>query len=147
LSLEEQRDGVAWGVRLLELRACGFAPQALIGDGGSGLQAGQALALPEVPRRGDVFHVWYERGPLVTFLENRAYRAREACVQVERQQAQGERRQGRRDRSVSQPLRYAQPAAAAAAALAEDVATLVGWLQRDILAVAGPCPVERSALL
>ena len=146
LSLEEQRDGVTWGVRLLELQARGFAPEAIIGDGGSGLQAGQALALPEVPRRGDVFHVLYELGPLVTFVENRAYRALEACAKLERRQAQGERRQGRRDGSVSQQLRYAQPAAAAAVALAEDVATLVGWLQRDILAVAGPCHAERRAL-
>ena len=52
LSLEGQRDGVTWGVRLLELQARGFAPRAVIGDGGSGLAAGQESALPEVPRRG-----------------------------------------------------------------------------------------------
>src|SRR5207247_8470871 len=49
LSLEEHRDGETWGLRLLELRERGFAPEAIIGDGGSGLQAGQDLALPEVP--------------------------------------------------------------------------------------------------
>src|SRR3989440_6457768 len=65
LSLEEQRDGDTWGVRLLELQGRGFAPQAVIGDAGSGLQAGQALALPGVPRRGDVFHVVQEVTPLV----------------------------------------------------------------------------------
>jgi hypothetical protein len=43
LSLEEQRDGITWGVRLLELQDRGFAPQAIIGDGGTGLQAGQDL--------------------------------------------------------------------------------------------------------
>src|SRR5438034_714759 len=32
LSLEEQRDAVTWGVRLLELPGRGFAPQAVIGD-------------------------------------------------------------------------------------------------------------------
>src|SRR5947209_5623062 len=70
LSLEEQRDAVTWGVRLLELQAHGFAPQAIIGDAGSGLQAGQALALPDVPRRSDVFHVLHELAPVVTFLVN-----------------------------------------------------------------------------
>ena len=30
LSLEEQRDGVTWGVRLLELQARSFAPEAII---------------------------------------------------------------------------------------------------------------------
>jgi hypothetical protein len=31
-------------------------------------------------------------------------------------------------------------------ALADDVATLVGWLRHDLLAVAGPCPAEHCAL-
>jgi hypothetical protein len=146
LSLEEQRDAVTWGVRLLELQAHGFTPQAIIGDAGSGLQAGQALALPGVPRRSDVFHVLHELAPLVTFLDNRAYQALQACAKLERQQARSEHRQGRRDSSVSQKLRHAQPAAAAAVALADDVATLVGWLRRDVLAVAGPRYAERCAL-
>jgi hypothetical protein len=146
LSLEGQRDAVTWGVRLLELQARGLAPQALIGDGGSGLAAGQKLALPDVPRRGDVFHVLRELNPLVTALESRAYQALEACVKLERQQAQNERRKGRRDGGVSQKLRHARPAAAAAVALADDVATLLGWLRRDILAVAGPCHADRCTL-
>jgi hypothetical protein len=146
LSLEEQRDGVTWGVRLLELQDRGFAPRAIICDGGSGLLAGQDLALPDVPRRSDVFHVLRALSPLVTFLENRAYGALEACVKLERQQAQSRRHKGRPDASVSQHLRHAQPAAAAALALADDVATLVGWLQHDVLAVAGPCHAERCTL-
>jgi hypothetical protein len=146
LSLEEHRDGETWGVRLLELQGRGFAPQAIIGDGGSGLQAGQALALPTVPRRGDVFHVLHEVTPLVTFLENRAYQALTACAKLGHQQAKSEHRRGRRDSGVSQKLRYARPAAAAAVALADDVATLVGWLRRDVLALAGPCHGERVAL-
>ena len=146
LSLEEQRDSETWGVRLLELQERGFAPQAIIGDGGSGLQAGQALALPAVPRRGDVFHVLHEVAPLVTFLENRAYQALTACAKLERQQAQSERQHGRHDSGVSQKLRHARPATAAAIALADDVATLIGWLRRDILVLAGPCHAERTAL-
>jgi hypothetical protein len=146
LSLEEQRDAVTWGVRLLELQDRGFAPQAIIGDGGSGLVAGQALALPEVPRRGDVFHVLHEVGPLVPWLKNRAEQAHASCAKLERQQARNQRRQGRPNRSVSQKLHHTRTAAAAAAALADDVATLVDWLQHDILAVAGPCYAERCAL-
>src|SRR4051812_44386643 len=95
LSLEEQRDGDTWGVRLLELPGRGFAPQAVIGDAGSGLTAGPALARPGVPRRRDVFHVLHELAPVVTFLENRAYQALQACAKLERQQAQSEHRQGR----------------------------------------------------
>jgi hypothetical protein len=146
LSLEERRDGATWGVRLLELRDRGFAPRAVIGDAGTGLQAGHALALPDVPRRGDVFHVLHELGPLVPFLESRAYQALQACAKRQRQQARSEHRHGRRDRRVSQQLHYAGPAAEAAVALADDVATLADWLRRDILALAGPCHAERLAL-
>lgn len=146
LSQEAHRDGDTWGLRLLELQDQGFAPQAIIGDAGSGLAAGQALALPDVPRRGDVFHVVQEVMTLVTSLETRAYQALTACVQLERQQAESERRHGRRDSSVSQKLRHAQPAADAAVALADDVATLIGWLRQDVLALAGSCHTERAAL-
>lgn len=146
LSREEQRDGDTWAVRLLELRDRGFAPWAVISDAGTGLQAGHEWALPDVPRRGDVFHVLHEVGPLVPFLESRAYQALQACAKRQRRQARSERRRGRRDRSVSQELRYAVPAADTAVALADDVATLVDWLRRDILALAGPCHAERLAL-
>ena len=146
LSPEAQRDGDTWGLRLLELQAQGFAPRALIGDGGRGLVAGHELALPKVPRRSDVFHVVQEVLAVVTALENRAYQALTACVKLERQQARSEHHQGRRQASVSQKLRHARPAADAAVALADDVATLAGWLRQDVLAVAGPCHAERVAL-
>jgi hypothetical protein len=44
------------GVRLLERAGRGFAPEATVADLGAGLRAGQQMALPEVPCRGDVFH-------------------------------------------------------------------------------------------
>ncbi len=146
LSQEEQRDGVTWAVRLLELQDAGFKPQAIIGDGGGGLRAGPEWAMPNTPRRGDVFHVLHEVGPLAAFLENRAYQALQACEKLQRQQARNERRRGRRDAGVSQKLRYAQQAATAAVTLADDVATLLDWLRRDILSLAGPCHAERCAL-
>ena len=60
LSLEEHRDADTWGVRLLELADRGFAPEATVADFGSGLRAGQNLALPDVPCRGDVFHLLHD---------------------------------------------------------------------------------------
>jgi len=146
LSREPQRDGVTWGVHLLDLQKRGFAPQALISDAGVGLVAGQALALPEIPRRSDVFHVLQQGMPVATFLENRAYQTLETCAKLERRQAQRLRTKGRADTSLSQQLRHARPAADAAVALADAVATLVGWLRDDILALAGPPYDERCAL-
>ncbi len=146
LSLEDHRDAVTWGVRLLDLQTRGLAPEALCSDGGTGLRAGQALALPGVPWRSDVFHVLQELLRVVTALETRAYEALTACARLEHRQARREYHKGYRDSSISQKLRYALPAAAAAVTLADDVAILVGWLRRDLLAVAGPCHAERHAL-
>jgi len=146
LSLEEHRDGVTWGVRLLELRERGFHPKAIIGDGGSGLQAGQDLAMPGTPRRGDVFHAFQETEALVRYLENRAADAITACSKLEHQQARSQRKRGRRDAAVSQKLRHARAAEAQAVTLASEVATLSQWLRQDILALAGLSYEERCVL-
>lgn len=146
LSLEAHRDGVTWGVRLLELQEQGFAPDAIIGDGGSGLQAGQNLAMPDTPRRGDVFHAFQETEALVTYLENRAYDALAACSKLEHKQAASECKHGRRHLAVAQKLRHARPAQNQAIALATDAALLLRWLRHDILALAGPSYEDRAVL-
>jgi hypothetical protein len=146
LSLEEQRDADTWGVRLLELQDRGFHPEATIADAGSGLRAGQALALPNIPCRGDVFHALQTLTAAVTYLENRAYEAVAARDKLEHKQAKSHGRHGRSDLKVAQKLRHARPAEAQAIALAADVALLVGWLRRDVLTVAGPGHADRCAL-
>jgi hypothetical protein len=145
LSPEEHRDADTWGVRLLELADRGFAPDATVADFGTGLRAGQELALPQVPCRGDVFHLLHDLEPVVTYLENRAYAALEACARLERQQAQ-QRRQGRPTQGVAQQLRRARAACEQAIALADDVRLLGEWLNHDVLAVAGPCHADRLVL-
>src|SRR5262245_19762794 len=147
LSLEEHRDADTWGVRLLELAGRGFAPEATVADFAGGLRCGQEQALPGVPCRGDVFHCLYEAGPLVRYLEGRAYDAMACVEKLRRQQQRHERRQGRKDRELSGKLPYARAAEAKAIALADDVATLLGWLRHDILAVAGPDGPTRRELL
>ena len=138
LSPEEHRDADTWGVRLLELVDQGFAPKATIADFGSGLRAGHQEVLPEVPCRGDVFHALYHTGPLVRYLENRAYEAMNVCVKLERKQATTARRRGCKDQSLATKLSYARPAEAKAIVLADEVALLARWLRDDILSVAGP---------
>ena len=138
LSPEEHRDADTWGIRLLELVDRGFAPQATIADFASGLRAGHQEALPGRPCRGDVFHALYDVGPLVRYLENRAYEAIDARTKFERKQATAERRHGRKDPSLAKKLSYARPAEAKAMALADEVALLARWLRDDILSVAGP---------
>ena len=147
LSRERQRDALTWGVRLLELAERGFRPEATVADGGAALRAGQELALPGVPCFGDVFHLFYEElGPLVRYLDNRAYEAIAARDQLERRQAAAWRQRGRQELGLAQQLRHARPAEARALALADDVALLVGWLRQDVLALAGPDLATRQEL-
>lgn len=146
LSLEEHRDGDTWGIRLLELQERGFNPDAIIGDGGTGMQAGQEMALPGTSRRGDVFHALQETEKLVTFLQNRAYDAIATCTKLHRKQAAQQKKRGRNDASGSQKLRHARPAEEKAIALADDVTTLMRWLRLEILSLAGPSYKERCEL-
>jgi len=150
LSLEDHRDAVTWGVRLLELVDQGFAPDATVADAGARLRAGQALALPEVPCRGDIFHVLRDLEQLVGFLENRAYDALYRAERCQRQHETARRydRRGRAEsiRGASRRLHLARDSSDAAIALADDVTLLVNWLRHDILALAGPGYVERCAL-
>jgi hypothetical protein len=150
LSLEDHRDAETWGVRLLELVDQGFDPEATVADADGGLRAGQALALPEVPCRGDVFHILHDLEGVAGYLENRAYGAIEA-TQRRRRQLDGARRHDGRGRakslaSAAQLLRRARAASDTAVALSDDVATLIGWLRHDVLAVAGPCSADRRLL-
>jgi hypothetical protein len=146
LSQEGHRDADTWGVRLLELQARGFAPEATVADGGAGLRAGQELALPALPCRGDVFHVLYEFGQVLRYLEGRAYEAIAGRLEVERQRATPGKRRDRLKHVFSARLRHARAAEAQAVALYDDLALLRRWLRDDILAVAGPDAVTRRAL-
>jgi hypothetical protein len=145
LSRQEHRDADTWGVCLLESAERGLAPDAIVADFGSGLRAGQATALPEVPCRGDLFHLVRDWEQAVTYLENRAYDALEVCTRRERQQAPG-RRRGRPAKVVDRPLEQVRAACDAAVALADEVRLLGEWLRRDVLAVAGPCLADRRVL-
>ena len=145
LSLEEHRNAETWGIRLLELVDRGFAPEATVGDGGSGLRAGQELALPKVPCRGDHFPLFRDFEAAVSYLERRAYHAIDACEQRQRDQVRRQRR-GQSLHSVAQRLRRARAACDPAIALYDDVSWLLSWLRHEILGVAGPSYAERCVL-
>ena len=146
LSLDEQRDGDTWAIHLFDLQQRGFMPEAIIADAGQGIRKGQKLALPDVPYRGDVFHGLKMVTELVVYLENHAYNTISVCDKLERKQARHEHRQGRCDLKLSQQIRRARSDEQQAICLADEVALLSQWLQRDIFAVAGPSFSERCEL-
>ena len=144
LNLEEHRDADTWAVRLLELQDQGLRPEATIADAGKGLRAGQTLAMPDTPCRGDVFHVQRDVGQLVTFLENRASGCVTARDQQERRMARAKRKgQGN---AHSKRLANLRAQETQALRLADDVALLARWLADDVLAVAGPDHASRCQL-
>jgi len=145
LSLEDRRDADTWGLRLLELQERGFAPTATIADFGTAIRAGQKLAMPGVPCRGDVFHAMAEVTPVVTYLENRAYDAVAAQHKLE-QKKTNTKKQGQRSNALGQKIRFTREAESKAVALADDVALLTRWLNFDILAVSGLPYADRCAL-
>ena len=146
LSAEDNRAGVTWGVRLLEAQDRGLNPASFVADFGSGLRNGLALALPDIPCWGDVFHGLYTVQPVATALEKAAYEALHRCDRLERQAAEYQRRHGCANLSLAQKLRNARPAAEQAIALADDVALLARWLRDDVLALAGPGLAERCTV-
>jgi hypothetical protein len=144
LSQEQHRDADTWGLRLLELGDHGWQPEATIADGGRGLRAGQELAYPGLPCRGDVFHAVRELGQVATYLENRAYGTITACEQQERHMKKAKRKG--RGQQHSKRLAQARQEEAHAVRLAADVSLLASWLQNDVLAVAGPDVTTRRGL-
>jgi hypothetical protein len=95
LSQESNRDGVTWGVRLLELKERGPGPDAFIADFGSGLRAGCDLAFTDTPCWGEVFHSLQKVVPIVSALAKQAYQAIAARDNLERQAATDQQRHGR----------------------------------------------------
>lgn len=136
LRAEERRAADTWGVRLLELHGPGLRPDATIADAARGLRAGQALAWPDTPCRGDVFHAVRDLGQLVRFLDNRAYGALDACDRQQRRMARAKQRG--RGQTQSKRLALVRREHDRAIALADEVSVLVAWLRDDIVAVAGP---------
>ena len=145
LSLEEHRDADTWGLRLLELQERGFAPKATIADFGTGIRAGQKLALPDTPCNGDIFHVLYELTPVVAFLENRAYEAITAHDKLTRKKAKT-KQQRKRTQAIGRKAAAAARVVTQAISLADDVAMLVRWLHYDIFAVSGLSYADRCTL-
>jgi hypothetical protein len=150
LSREDHRDADTWAIRLLELQPRGFAPHATVADFGAGIRAGQKLAMPGVPCRGDVFHTLDEVLPVVTYLENRAYDTIVVHDKLKHKKTKLQRHARRDQLGQVQSLGHKASAAAQeeakALTLADDVALLTRWLRSDVFAVSGLPYADRCML-
>ena len=146
MTQEEHRDADTWGSHVLVLTDRDFKPDAVIADAATGLRAGLAAALPEVPCRSDVFHALKEVHKVTKFLENRAFRAMHACDKLRQKIAKFHRCGKLIPAALHTQISRARRKETAALELADDVALLADWLRRDILALVGPPHSERLAL-
>jgi hypothetical protein len=133
---EKNRDGVTWGVRLLELSERGLHPEYTVADAGKGLRAGQAQAWPTVPCRGDVFHAEREMGKMTTYLENRAYGRIGIREELERKMARARKKS--QGQALSIKLARARTDETTLLRLADDLRVLTTWLREDVLSLIGP---------
>jgi hypothetical protein len=145
LSLENSRAGDTWALRLMELSAKGLQPDYTVADGGTGLRSGQALAWPDVPCRGDVFHALWEIGRLAAYLEHRAFGAMAALENMEAKMTKAKRKG--KGNKFSKRLALAGQAELMAINLADDINTLAEWLRNDVLSLAGADTDTRRQLL
>jgi len=145
LSPETSRDGDTWALRLMELSDKGLHPDYTVADGGTGLRSGQAMAWPDIPCRGDVFHALLEMGRLATYLENRAFGAMSALEKTEAKMTKAKRKG--KGNKFSKRLALAEQAEAMAINLADDINTLAEWLRNDILSLSATDTHSRRQLL
>jgi len=145
LSPENSRDGDTWALRLMELSDKGLHPDYTVADGGTGLRSGQAMAWPDIPCRGDVFHALLEMGRLATYLENRAFGAMSALEKTEAKMTKAKRKG--KGNKFSKRLAVAAQAETTAINLADDINALTDWLRNDILSLAGADADTRRQLL
>ena len=146
LSQEDPGDADPRAVRLWELQDRGLAPPATVADGGAALRAGQELALSGVPCRGEVFHILYEWGKLLRYLETLADAALTKRLDLERRLATPGKRRAQHKRSLQARRRLVRVDEAKAMALYDDLALRRRWLREDILSVAGPEYATRRVL-
>ena len=129
---------------MLYLQERGYAPDTTIIDGGKGLTKGHTLALPKTTLRLDHFHFIRDLKDCSRFLKN----------EVASRMTQTLKLLGRTERTHNEQKKetYAQAMAKALTELCElqettaTFALLAGWLQHDVLQLAGYKPDERAML-
>lgn len=144
LQAVEHCDETTWGVHLLELQDRGLDLDYTIADAGLALRAGQKAAWGDVPCHGDIFHGEKSLHELCTFLSRRVPAYTAVRQKVERKYRQIERSCKRQ--TLGRRLALARQAEQKALTMAADVRVLTEWMEKDVLAVAGPPLVERERL-
>lgn len=136
LTEEDHRDATTWAIHLMDLEVQGLSPENTVADGGLGLRAGQAIAWPNTPCFGDVFHGLQEMTKVVTRLEKRAYKAMTHLNEVEKKMLKAKLKN--KGRSFSTKLVQARLQEKQTLGDYDTMYILTQWMREDILSFAGP---------
>jgi hypothetical protein len=144
LAKADDRDHESWAIHLYYLQERGYAPDTTIIDGGKGLTKGHTLALPKTTLRLDHFHFIRDLKNCSRFLKNKvASRMTETLKLLERaEKAQEEQKK----EACAQALSEAMTELGKLEETSATFGLLSGWLQHDVLQLAGYQPDERAKL-
>ena len=138
------RDHVAWGVHLLELMDQGYAPETTIIDGAKGLIGGHQEVLKSTVLRQDHFHIIMDMKDCGRYITNKEASTVTAALKLDQRASKC------RDEDKKQTLIEAWNTALSDLSVLEDTRKmfklLSGWLQYDVLQLAGHPPQIRAEL-
>lgn len=140
----DDRDHESWAIHLLYLQERGYAPDTTIIDGGKGLTKGHALTLPKTTLRLDHFHFIRDLKDCSRFLKNEVA---SRMTQTLKLLGRAERTQNEQKKEAcAQALSTAMTELGELQETSATFALLAGWLQHDVLQLAGYKPDERAML-
>ena len=140
----DNRDGTTWGVNLLDLHARGYAPETSIIDGANGMINGYEEALPDTKLRHDHFHFIMALTDCAQFLKNRMDSAKTAAMKFFSRSINAKNEDKKMKYTEEFVLAYEE--FKGLENIYTTFKTLSGWLQHDVLQLAGKSPAERSML-
>ena len=142
LTAAEHRDRDTWALELMECQDKNFAPDYTVADFGSGLRAGQKEAMGSIPCFGDHFHVLYDFNKLISYLDNRAYRAIDAVEKIIKKMERAKKKG--KGASLSRKLGAARAAQFEAIMLADDIKILFNWTKELLSPVGYDYPTRKA---
>jgi hypothetical protein len=144
LSQETQRDGDTWAIKLLELQDKEYKPDRVFADDGEGLRAGHKFTFPDIPCDADIFHAIKLMGEMRRYFQNIYKSAITYRKQQEAKMAKAKERGN--TQKHSRKLGAAKKRESLMKYLSENIATLISWMEHDVLNKAGSKPEHRHEL-
>jgi len=144
LAEEEHRDGDTWAIHLWDLQKQKFNPDYLVADAGSGLRSGHRQAMPTTACHYDHFHLMQA---LVKARNHCKNALKSALTQhLKMLDKMGNTKLKNKASKIHAALMMAEKEESRAQYLCDMVVTLSGWLEHDILNIAGMSPIVRYEL-